>query len=173
MKTTIDVIIAMLPIVTLFVGFLVFRLTAFTTSFLAWIIEVLIVRFYYFQAPVKIIEGSLWGIITIWSGFLVLYTGQIFGQSYRSTGLLSVLLDSVGSLLPQQDKEAKALSLVVVIGGFIGAFNGFAVYPVAIPGLIALGFDSVQVIKAFLVFLAGRRRSVGSLFFPITPISAG
>src|SRR5580658_381396 len=101
MKTTIDVIIAMLPIVTLFVGFLV------------WIIEVLIVRFYYFQAPVKIIEGSLWGIITIWSGFLVLYTGQIFGQSYRSTGLLSVLLDSVGSLLPQQDKEARALALVV------------------------------------------------------------
>src|SRR5580700_1855304 len=166
MKTTIDVIIAMLPIVTLFVGFLVFRLTAFTTSFLAWIIEVLIVRFYYFQAPVKIIEGSLWGIITIWSGFLVLYTGQIFGQSYRSTGLLSVLLDSVGSLLPQQDKEAKALSLVVVIGGFIGAFNGFAVYPVAIPGLIALGFDSVQVIKAFLVYFAWPQPFVSLFIVP-------
>jgi L-lactate permease len=166
MKTTIDVIIAILPIVTLFVGFLAFRLTAFTTSFLAWIIEVLIVRFYYFQAPVKIIEGSLWGIITIWSGFLVLYTGQVFGQSYRSTGLLSVLLDSVGSLLPQQDKEAKALSLVVVIGGFIGAFNGFAVYPVAIPGLIALGFDSVQVIKAFLVYFAWPQPFVSLFIVP-------
>jgi lactate permease len=166
MKTTIDVIVAVLPIVTLFVGFLVFRLTAFTTSFLAWLIEVLIVRFYYFQAPVKIIEGSLWGIITIWSGFLVLYTGQVFGQSYRSTGLLSVLLDSVGSLLPPQDKEAKALSLVVVIGGFIGAFNGFAVYPVAIPGLIALGFESVQVIKGFLVYFAWPQPFVSLFIVP-------
>jgi lactate permease len=166
MKTTIDVIIAMLPIVTLFVGFLVFRLTAFTTSFCAWIIEVLIVLFYYGQAPVKIIEGSLWGIITIWSGFLVLYTGQVFGQSYRSTGLLSVLLKSVGSLLPPQDKEAKALSLVVVIGGFIGAFNGFAVYPVAIPGLIALGFDSVQVIKGFLVYFAWPQPFVSLFIVP-------
>jgi lactate permease len=154
MRTTIDVLIAMLPIATLFVGFLVFRLTAFATSFWAWVLEVLIVLTYYGQPPPKVVEGSLWGIITIWSGFLVLYTGQVFGQSYRSTGLLSVLLDSVGSMLPPDDKQARALALVVVIGGFIGAFNGFAVYPVAIPGLVALGFDSVQAIKGFLVYFA-------------------
>src|ERR1700684_1156346 len=138
----------------MFVGFLVFRLTAFATSFWAWVLEVLIVLTYYGQPPPKVVEGSLWGIITIWSGFLVLYTGQIFGQAYRSTGLLKVLLESVGSLLPPDDKEARALALVVVIGGFIGAFNGFAVYPVAIPGLVALGFDSVQVIKGFLIYFA-------------------
>jgi len=72
MTTTIDLVVALLPIVALFVGFLVFKLTAFKTSFYAWILELVVVLAYYHQAPLKVIEGSLWGIVTIWSGFLVL-----------------------------------------------------------------------------------------------------
>lgn len=166
MKTTIDVIIALLPIAALFVGFLVFKLTAFKASFYAWILELVVVLAYYQQAPLKVIEASLWGIVTIWSGFLVLYTGQIFGQAYRSTGLLAVLLNSVGSIVPARDKQAQALALVVVIGGFIGAFNGFAVYPVAIPGLIELGFDSVATITSFLVYFAWPQPFVSLFIVP-------
>ena len=166
MKTAIDVIIALLPIATLFVGFLVFRLSAFKASFYAWILELVVVLAYYQQPPGKVVEASLWGIITIWSGFLVLYTGQIFGQAYRSTGLLAVLLNSVGSLVPAHDKQAQALALVVVIGGFIGAFNGFAVYPVAIPGLVELGFDSVASITSFLVYFAWPQPFVSLFIVP-------
>jgi lactate permease len=166
MTTTIDLVVALLPIAALFVGFLVFKLTAFKTSFYAWILELVVVLAYYHQAPLKVIEGSLWGIVTIWSGFLVLYTGQIFGQAYRSTGLLAVLLESVGSIVPAHDTEAKALALVVVIGGFIGAFNGFAVYPVAIPGLVALGFDSVPAITSFLVYFSWPQPFVSLFIVP-------
>lgn len=166
MKTTIEVIIALLPIVALFVGFLVFRLSAFSASLYAWILELVVVLAYYQQPPGKVIEASLWGIITIWSGFLVLYTGQIFGQAYRSTGLLAVLLNSVASLVPAHDKQAQALALVVVIGGFIGAFNGFAVYPVAIPGLVELGFDSVATITSFLVYFAWPQPFVSLFIVP-------
>jgi lactate permease len=166
MKTTVDVIVAFLPIAALFVGFLVFKLTAFKASFYAWILELVVVLAYYDQAPLKVIEASLWGIVTIWSGFLVLYTGQIFGQAYRSTGLLAILLESVESILPAHDKEAKALALVVVIGGFIGAFNGFAVYPVAIPGLVELGFDSVQAITSFLVYFGWTQPFVSLFIVP-------
>jgi lactate permease len=166
MKTVVEVIIALLPIAALFVGFLVFRLSAFMASFSAWVLELVVVLAYYQQPPLKVVEASLWGIITIWSGFLVLYTGQIFGQTYRSTGLLAVLLNSVGSLVPVHDKQAQALALVVVIGGFIGAFNGFAVYPVAIPGLIELGFDSVATITSFLVYFAWPQPFVSLFIVP-------
>jgi lactate permease len=166
MKTAVEVIIALLPIAALFVGFLVFRLSAFMASFYAWVLELVVVLAYYQQPPLKVVEASLWGIITIWSGFLVLYTGQIFGQAYRSTGLLAILLNSVGSLVPAHDKQAQALALVVVIGGFIGAFNGFAVYPVAIPGLIELGFDSVATITSFLVYFAWPQPFVSLFIVP-------
>src|SRR5487761_274001 len=166
MKTAIDVVLAILPILALVGGFLVFRLSAFRDSLYAWILELIVVFAYYHQSPVKIAEASFWGIVTIWSGFLVLYTGQIFGQAYRSTGLLAVLLNSVGSLVPARDKQAQALALVVVIGGFIGAFNGFAVYPVAIPGLIELGFDSVAAITSFLVYFAWPQPFVSLFIVP-------
>jgi lactate permease len=166
MKIAVEVIIALLPIAALFVGFLVFRLSAFMASFYAWVLELVVVLAYYQQPPLRVVEASLWGIITIWSGFLVLYTGQIFGQAYRSSGLLAVLLNSVGSLVPAHDKQAQALALVVVIGGFIGAFNGFAVYPVAIPGLIELGFDSVATITSFLVYFAWPQPFVSLFIVP-------
>jgi lactate permease len=166
MNTTTDFVIAFIPIVALFVGFLAFKLTAFKASFYAWILELVVVLAYYHQPPLRVIEASLWGIVTIWSGFLVLYTGQIFGQAYRNTGLLEVLLKSVGSILPAEDKQGQALALVVVIGGFIGAFNGFAVYPVAILGLVELGFDTVSVITSFLVYFSWPQPFVSLFIVP-------
>ena len=166
MRTLLEVLIALLPIATLFICFLVFKLSAFRTSLAAFLIEVVVVTLYYQQPPLRTLEESLWGIFTIWSGFLVLYTGQIFGQAYRATGLLAVLLESVSSILPEQEKEAKALALVAVVGGFIGAFNGFAVYPVVIPGLVELGFDSLQAVTAFLVYFGWPQPFVSLFIVP-------
>jgi lactate permease len=166
MKTATEVVIVLLPIAVLFVGFLILKLSAFKTSLLAWLLELVVVVVYYHQPPLKVVEASIWGIVTIWSGFLVLYTGQIFGQAYRNTGLLAVLLQSVGSILPSREKEAKALALVAVIGGFIGAFNGFAVYPVVIPGLVDLGFDSLQAVTAFLVYFGWPQPFVSLFIVP-------
>src|SRR5437879_13424297 len=90
----------------------------------------------------------------MWSGFLVLYTGQIFGQSYRNTGLLEILLESVQSIVPSWDQEGRAVALVTVVGGFIAAFNGFATYPVTIPGLVDLGFDGLSACASYLVYFS-------------------
>ncbi len=92
------------------------------------------------MTPLRSIEASLWGNLSMWTGFLVLYTGQIFGQAYRNTGLLEILLESVQSIVPSWDQEGRAVALVTVVGGFIAAFNGFATYPVTIHhGLVDLG----------------------------------
>ena len=106
------------------------------------------------MSPLASIKASLWGNLAMWTGFLVLYTGHIFGQAYRSTGLLEILLDSVQSILPSSDQKGRAVALVAIVGGFIGAFNGFATYPVTIPGLVELGFDGVYACSSYLVYFS-------------------
>src|SRR6202035_5355302 len=109
----------------------------------------------FYRMPfLKILEASVWGNLTMWTGFLVLYTGQIFGQAYRSTGLLEILLESIRSILPRQDQEGRSVALVTLVSGFIGAFNGFATYPVTIPGLVEIGFDGVQATTSYLVYFS-------------------
>lgn len=154
MKAMIEIALALLPFAMLIAGFLLFRLGALVTSIYAWAIEMIVFLFYYHFSLTKSIEASIWGNITMWTGFLVLCTGQIFGQAYRSTGLLQTLLTSVESILPARDKEGRAVALVTVVGGFIGAFNGFATYPVTIPGLVELGFDGTQAAAAYLVYFS-------------------
>jgi L-lactate permease len=154
MQTFIEVSIALLPFAILIGGFLIFKMDALIVSAYALGAEAVIVLVYYHLSPLRILEASLWGNVTMWTGFLVLYTGQIFGQAYRATGLLQVLLESVQSIVPADDKEGRAVALVTVVGGFIGAFNGFATYPVTIPGLVALGYDGIHAVTAYLVYFS-------------------
>jgi len=154
MQTIIEVSIALLPFAILIGGFLIFKMDALVVSAYALAAEAIVVFAYYHVSPVRIVEASLWGNATMWTGFLVLYTGQIFGQAYRATGLLQVLLESVQSIVPADDKEGRAVALVTVVGGFIGAFNGFATYPVTIPGLVALGYDGIHAVTAYLVYFS-------------------
>ena len=154
MYSSIDVIMALVPFVMLLAAFLVFRMEALEASLSAWLVEFVAVLVYYRMPYLRVLQASLWGVLTIWTGFLVLYTGQIFGQAYRSTGLLQILLRSVESFLPSDDQRVRSLALVTVVGGFIGAFNGFATYPVTIPGLVELGFDGFQAVTSYLAYFS-------------------
>jgi lactate permease len=153
-NTAVKIIITLLPFVVLFSAFLIFKLDAFQASLSAWTVELVIVLTYYHMSPLASIEASLWGDLAMWTGFMVLYTGHIFGQAYRSTGLLEILLDSVQSILSSWDQKGRAVALVAIVGGFIGAFNGFATYPVTIPGLVELGFDGVYACSSYLVYFS-------------------
>jgi lactate permease len=153
-NTAVKIIITLLPFVVLFSAFLIFKLDAFRASLSAWTVELVIVLTYYHMSPLASIEASLWGDLAMWTGFMVLYTGHIFGQAYRSTGLLEILLDSVQSILSSWDQKGRAVALVAIVGGFIGAFNGFATYPVTIPGLVELGFDGVYACSSYLVYFS-------------------
>jgi lactate permease len=154
MDTTIKVIIALLPFAMLVAGFLVFRLNALMTALWTCLLEFAVVLTYYQASPIKSIEAGLWGNLTMWSVFLLLWSGQIFGHTYRETGLIQVLLKSVESIFPSRDKEGQALAMITLLSGFIGTFNVYAVYPVAIPGLAELGFDGVQSAIGYLVYVS-------------------
>jgi len=163
MSRGVEFIVTLLPFAALMAGFIVFKLDALLNSLLAWLLELGLVLVFYDMPLLKCIEASLWGSLTMWAAFLVLYTGQIFGQAYRATGLLQVLLDSVQSILPPDDRRGRAAALTGVIGGFVGTFNGFATYPVTVPGLTALGFGGVDAVVAYLVYFSWQEALV-SLF---------
>ena len=154
MRTSLGIAGTLLPFAVLFSAFLIFKMDAFRASLSAWIVELVLVLVFYRMPLLKSLEASLWGNLSMWTGFLVLYTGQIFGQAYRSTGLLEILLESIRSMLPSRDVEGRSIALVTLVAGFIGAFNGFATYPVTIPGLVDIGFDGVQATTSYLVYFS-------------------
>lgn len=151
-STVLQIIMALLPFAVLFIGFVAFKADALKLSLIVWILELVICAFIYQMDVIKLIESSIWGNITLWTGFLVLWTGQVFGSCYRSTGLLNILLSTLGKIMPT--KEGKSLTLVTVVAGYLGAFNGFATYPVTIPGLKKLGFSGIRSAAAYLVYFS-------------------
>jgi L-lactate permease len=151
---SIGVLGALLPFAALFSAFLIFKMDALRASLFAWVVELVLALAFYRMPILRCLEASAWGNLTMWTGFLVLYTGQIFGQAYRSTGLLEILLESIRSILPRHDRESRSIALVTLVSGFIGAFNGFATYPVTIPGLVEIGFDGVQATTSYLVYFS-------------------
>lgn len=154
MRTGLGIAGTLLPFAVLFCAFLIFKMDALHASLSAWIVEFVLVLVFYRLPLLKSLEASAWGNLTMWTGFMVLYTGQLFGQAYRATGLLEILLESIRSMLPSRDVEGRSVALVTLVAGFIGAFNGFATYPVTIPGLVDIGFDGVQATTSYLVYFS-------------------
>jgi lactate permease len=148
----IKVLLAILPFATLVAGFLLFRLSALMTAVLTCVVEFVVVITYYHLSAIRSIEAGLWGNLTMWSVFILLWSGQIFGQTFRATGLIPVLLDSFGSISPASDRQGRALTMVTLLSGFVGTFNLYAVYPVAIPALAELGFNGIQAAAGYLIY---------------------
>lgn len=148
----IKALLALLPFATLVAGFLLLRLSALMTAILTCVVEFIIVLTYYHLSVVHSVEAGLWGNLTMWSVFILLWSGQIFGQTFRATGLIPVLLDSFGSISPASDRQGRALTMVALLSGFVGTFNMYAVYPVAIPALAELGFDGIQAAAGYLIY---------------------
>ena len=140
----------MLPIITLFIGFLILKWDALKVSAAAWVVEVIIVLVAYPEA--SIVRATIWANIDLWTAYAVIWTGFLFSQMYRNTGLLERLITTLGSLFTS--KWGKALTLSGVVGGLIGAFNGFATYPVTIAGIKELGFESWRSAIGYLVFFS-------------------
>ena len=151
-SVVLKVILALLPFCVLLVGFLAFKMDALKLSLYVWILELIIVIAFYKMNIFDSFKASIWGNITIWNGFLVLWTGQIFGQCFRSTGALKTLLNTLNRILPT--RTGKSVTLCSVVGGYLGAFNGFATYPVTIPGLVNLGISGFKAAVGYLVYFS-------------------
>ena len=145
-------IVALLPFVILLLGFLVFKMNALRLSLYVWLLEIFAVVVFFHMPVQKTLTASVWGNITI-----------------RSTGALNMLLNTLDQVLPS--KTGKAVTLCSVVGGYLGAFNGFATYPVTIPGLARQGIDGFRAAVGYLVYFSWSIAFV-SLFIAATIASS-
>ncbi|MEM0149328.1 MAG: hypothetical protein QXW10_00315 [Candidatus Micrarchaeaceae archaeon] len=136
-----------IPLAALFVSFMIAKLDALRAAFVGFIVEIAMVVLFYPSA--RIIESSIWGTFETYSIFGVIWTGMIFGIMYRETGLLGRLLDVLRQVI--HTGWGLVASLGGVVQGILGAFNGFAVYPIAIPAIKDLGYEPWRSATAYLV----------------------
>lgn len=152
-ETIVKVILALLPFVSLFGGFLVFHWGSLKTVIVTCLIEFAVAVAYYHASPTQSAEAALWGSVAVWPTLLITFTAQIFGYCYRKTGLMRVMLDSISELLPKSEVGGHAFALLGPISGVFSNFEARAAYPVVVPGLVELGYDPVLASGAALVFL--------------------
>lgn len=149
----IKVVLALLPFVSLFGGFLVLHWGSLKTVVITCVIEFIVAVAYYQASPLQSAEAAIWGSVAVWPTLFITFTAQIFGYCYRKTGLMRVMLDSIGELLPKSDVGGHALALLGPVSGVFSNFEGRASYPVTVPGLVELGYDPVRACGAALVFV--------------------
>ncbi|MGC8676351.1 MAG: hypothetical protein ACP5T3_02440 [Candidatus Micrarchaeia archaeon] len=123
------------------------KLDALKSAFVGFIVELAMVALFY--PSTRIVDSSIWGTFETYSIFGVIWTGMIFGVMYRETGLLKRLLDALHGVI--HSGWGLVASLGGVIQGILGAFNGFAVYPIAIPGIKELGYEPWRSAAGYLV----------------------
>lgn len=116
-ETVIKVILALVPFVTLFGGFLILHWGSLRTVLVTCVVEFVIIVTYYQTSPVQGVEAALWGSVAVWPTLFVTFTAQIFGHIYKQTGLMRVMLDSIGSLFPKEEKRGRAMALLGPIRG--------------------------------------------------------
>jgi L-lactate permease len=153
---TVDIIklaLTLVPFVSLFGGFLICHWGSLKTVFVTCILEFIIILTYYQASAMQGIEAAVWGNVSVWPTVFVTFTAQIFGYCYRQTGLMRVMLDSIGALFHKNHAEGQAVALLSPIAGVFANFEGRAAYPVIVPGLVELGYDPVQASAAALVFM--------------------
>ena len=150
--TIVKIVLALLPFVSLFGGFLLFHWGSLKTVVITCLLEFIIAVAYYHGSPVQTAEAALWGSVAVWPTLLITFTAQIFGYCYRKTGLMRVMLDSISELLPR-DEVGHACALLGPVAGVFSNFEARASYPVVVPGLVELGYNPVQASGAALVFL--------------------
>jgi len=152
-ETAIKLILAILPFISLFGGFLLFHWGSLKTVMVTCLLEFIVSVAFYKAAPLASAEAALWGNVAVWPTLAITFTAQIFGHCYRRTGLMRVMIDSMAAMLPRGTVGGRAFALLAPVAGVFSNFEARAAYPVVVPGLVELGYSPVQACGAALVFM--------------------
>ena len=154
MHTIGQTVFALLPFGMLVAGFLVFRFSALMTALCTCVVEFVVVLAYYHTPPSKHRGGALGQSDDVerFPSSLVRSNLRIYVSRHRSYFRSSRFLRI--HLAERKDKQGRGLTMIALLSGFVGTFNLYAVYSVAIPGLAEFGFDGVQSAAGYLTFVS-------------------
>ena len=164
-------LVAMLPLLSLFVMLGVFRLTAWKAAIISLVVSILVAIVAYSmptgQAVMSGVEGAVFGFFPIL--WIVINAIWVYNMTVV-TGHFDVLRRSFARI--SDDQRIQAVIVAFCFGALLEALAGFGT-PVAITSvmLIALGF---RPLKAAVVALVANTAPVafGALAVPITTLSS-
>lgn len=158
----VEFILALLPIIWLFIAFLVLKMPGYIGCLIALaisIVESLVIPAFSLTVPEALTAAIEGGIGAIWPICLIILAAMFTYNICVKTGAMEMIKRLLTSVT--NDKRVLVMLLTWGFGGFMEAIAGFGT-PVAIPAamMVGLGFDPIFSAVVCLVANSLHRHSV-------------
>ncbi len=143
-------IIAILPILTIFVLMVLLRWPALKAMPLTFLLTALLGYFFWGMSSDVILASSLKGIFITVEIFLIIFGAIFFLALLQKTGLLKLIDYEFSSI--SRDRRVQAIIIAWMFGSFIEGAAGFGTpAALAAPLLVGLGFPALAAVTVALV----------------------
>ena len=158
-------LLALLPIVTVFVLIVLFRWPATKAMPIAFFITCFLAFFFWKTPPGQIAAATLDGLVTAASILYIIFGAIFLLNLMQESGAIISIRQSIGQI--SDDRRVQAIIIAFLFGAFIEAAAGFGTpAAVAAPLLVAVGFPAMGAVMVALI-IQSTPVSFGAIGTPI------
>lgn len=144
------VILALLPLVIIFVLLVVFRQPAKTTMPIAYVTTALIVLFYWGVPGADVAAHTINGIVIAISILFIVFGAILLFYTLRESGAIKAIQEGFAAISP--DRRIQAIIIAWLFGFMIEGASGFGTpAAIAAPLLLAIGFPAMAAVMVALI----------------------
>jgi len=143
-------LLALIPIVVIFILIVGFRWPATKTMCIAFCVTLFLVLFIWKTPPIWVLASGINGVVVMLRIILIVFGALTLLFTLKESGALGVINQGFSTISP--DRRIQAIIIAWLFGGFIEGAAGFGV-PAALiaPLLISLGFPSLAAVMVALI----------------------
>lgn len=147
---TLLVILALLPLVIIFVLLVVFRQPAKITMPIAYVTTALIALFYWGVAGLEVAAHTINGVIIAISILFIVFGAILLFYTLRESGAIKAIQEGFAAISP--DRRVQAIIIAWLFGFMIEGASGFGTpAAIAAPLLLAIGFPAMAAVMVALI----------------------